>query len=383
MRWLEQTIRRYEHGRWTVDDNRKVYPFAWGLEHVGGPAQGASAGAARGAGLPPVLNSPRPTPADPSTEDAAARAFLEKWAPETIARSEQWYACAPATDYQLDDITDEKGQRGLRLRFSSSIASPIANNNVVAARFFRAKMSGPAVVVLPQWNAKPHAQMDICRWLNTLGISALRLSLPYHDSRTAPGHERADQLVGTNIGLTLQANRQAVQDTRRCLRWLEQQGYGKLGLLGTSIGSSIAFIAMAHDPAVRAATFLHCSTYFGDVVRMGMTTAHVWEGLRTKVTAEEIRRFWEPISPVPYVYRVGRSTTNGSNGSKPRCLVITGNYDPTFLPEFSEQALAGLRRHDVEHEKLQLPCGHYSLGEAPFKWIVGGRLGMFLFQNLT
>ena len=38
MAWLEQTIRRYEHRRWTTDDNRRVLPFGWGLEHIGGRA---------------------------------------------------------------------------------------------------------------------------------------------------------------------------------------------------------------------------------------------------------------------------------------------------------------------------------------------------------
>ena len=38
MSWLEQRIRRYEHARWTTDDNRRVYPFEWGLEYIGGRA---------------------------------------------------------------------------------------------------------------------------------------------------------------------------------------------------------------------------------------------------------------------------------------------------------------------------------------------------------
>ena len=42
---------------------------------------------------------------------------------------------------------------------------------------------------------------------------------------------------------------------------------------------------MAHDPLVRAGVFLHVSTYFADVVRTGMNTSHVWEGLRSNVTA--------------------------------------------------------------------------------------------------
>ena len=28
----------YEHRRWTTDDNRRVLPFGWGLEHIGGRA---------------------------------------------------------------------------------------------------------------------------------------------------------------------------------------------------------------------------------------------------------------------------------------------------------------------------------------------------------
>ena len=36
MRWFERKIRRYEHRRWTTDDNRRVRPFEWGLEHIGG-----------------------------------------------------------------------------------------------------------------------------------------------------------------------------------------------------------------------------------------------------------------------------------------------------------------------------------------------------------
>jgi len=337
MAWFEQAIRRYEHARWAKDNNRRVFPFAWGLEHVGGPAN-----------------------------ERDPRGWFNQFVEKTLSTSDEWFAAPPADDYRLED--------GI-LSFTSAIHSPWAENNTVYARFFPAKKSGPAVVVLPNWNAQPDSFMDICRWLNTLGISALRMSLPYHDRRMVPGHERADQLVGPNIGLTLQANRQAVTDVRRCFRWLEQQGYGKVGILGVSIGSSIAFITMCHDRAVRAGAFLHVSTYFGDVVRTGMTTMHVWEALQPKVTPDEIGRFWMPISPFPYISRL--------SGTGQKCLMISGRYDPTFWPEFTQRTLTYLGNDGIAFEALQLPCGHYSLGEPPFKWIVGGRFGGFLFQNLT
>ena len=152
------------------------------------------------------------------------------------------------------------------------------------AQLFRARQTGPAVVVLAQWNARWEEQQDICRWLNRLGITAVKMSLPYHDRRAIPGHPRGDHLVGPNIGLTLQANRQAVLDVRRTLRWLELQGYDRLGILGTSIGSSIAFVTMCHEPALRAGAFLHVATYCGDVVANGITTMNVWESLQTKVS---------------------------------------------------------------------------------------------------
>src|SRR5207245_3204375 len=337
MRWLEQKVRRYEVRRWTTDNNRKVRPFAWGLEHIGGHA-----------------------------DDPEPRRFLHGWAQRSIENSSEWYAAAPAHDYQLD--------RENVLTFTSSVRSPWPENNTVHAQYFPARRAGPAVVVLPNWNAKWHGQRRLCQWLQLLGITVLRMSMPYHDRRMASGHERADQLVGTNIGLTLQANQQAVRDARQCLRWLEQQGYTRLGILGTSIGSSIGDIAMVHDPAVRASGFFHVSTYFADVVKAGMTTSHVCEGLRDGVKVEELREFWAPISPMPYVER--------GMGAGKNCFLVYGKYDPTFLPEFTADMLAALRKNGCEPQTLELHCGHYSLDLPPFSYVAGMRMGAFLVQAL-
>ncbi len=337
MRWLEQKVRRYEIRRWTTDNNRKVRPFAWGLEHIGGRA-----------------------------DDPDPRRFLHEWAQRSIENSSEWYAAAPAHDYRLD--------RENVLTFTSSVRSPWPENNMVHAQFFPARRTGPAVVVLPNWNAKWHGQRRLCQWLQLLGITVLRISMPYHDRRMASGHERADQLVGTNIGLTLQANQQAVRDARQCLRWLEQQGYTRLGILGTSIGSSIGYIAMVHDPAVRASGFFHVSTYFADVVKAGMTTSHVWEGLRAGVKVEELREFWAPISPMPYVER--------GMGAGKNCFLVYGKYDPTFLPEFTADMLAALRKNGCEPQTLELHCGHYSLELPPFSYLAGMRMGAFFVQAL-
>lgn len=338
MHWFEQRIRRYEHRRWTTDDNRMVRPFEWGTEHVGGTGR-----------------------------EADPRAFLREYAREAIKNSVQWFAAEPASDYRLS--TD-----GV-LRFTSSIESPWPENNTVHAQLFAGKPGAPAILVLPNWNAKWHGQRGLCEWIARLGFTALRMSMPYHDRRMVPGHERADQICGPNIGLTLQANRQAVQDARRCLRWLEQRGHSSLGILGTSLGSSVGYITFVHDPAVRAGGFFHVSTYYADVVSQGMTTTHVWEGLRHHVTVDELRDYWAPISPMPYVER--------GMGAGRNSFLVYGSYDPTMLPDLTRQMLESLRRHGANPRTLELPCGHYSLELAPFSYIAGYRMLSFFRSALA
>lgn len=341
MKFFEQQIRRYEHMRWAQEPNRRNLPFSWGLEHIGGDAN-----------------------------DSDPRSFLDAFVEQTIEHSDEWYAATPAADYSLsaDNV----------LTFTSQLVSPWPENNRVYGQLFgsrRRRRRGPAAVVLAQWNACWEEQQAVCRWLSLLGITAIKMSLPYHDRRAIPEHPRGDHLVGPNIGLTIQANRQAVMDVRRTLRWLEQQGYDRLGLLGTSIGSSIAFITTCHESAVRASAHLHAATYFGDVVANGLTTMNVWESVRSAVKPDEIRRYWSPISPFPYISRLG--------GTGKRILAVTGRYDPTFWPEFTDEFVRTIRREDVDFESVSLPCGHYSLGVGPFKYVAGYCFGAFLRHALA
>ncbi len=337
MSWLEQKVLAYEQMRFAQEQNRRVLPFEWGLEHVGG---------------------------DPHDRDP--RAWLDQFIACTLAHSDEWFTTTPAGDYALEEDV---------LTFTSAIESPWPENNRVHAQIFPAKRRGPAVVVLAQWNARWDEQQNVCRWLNRLGITAVKLSLPYHDRRAIPGHPRADHLVSANIGLTLQANRQAVLDARRTLRWLEQQGYESLGILGTSVGSCLAFLTLTHEPALRAGAFLHVSIYFGDVVAAGLTTTNVWEALHRDFSLGEVRHSWSPISPYPYIGRLV--------GSRQKILAISGRYDPTFPNELTQEFVAAMRRQDIPFESMSLPCGHYSMGVAPFSYAVGYRFGTFLFQALA
>ncbi len=336
MAWLEQRILRRENERWTEDSNRRILSFEWGVEHLGGAA-----------------------------DEAEPREFFYRYASDALARSEEFFSTPATHDYQFQDNL---------LSFPSAVQTAYAVNNTVYARLFPAAKAERVVIVLPHWNADEQSHVDVCRFLNRFGLAALRLSMPYHDRRKPEGLERADYLVSPNIGLTLQASRQAVMDVKRAARWLEQQGYTRIGILGSSIGSSVAFISVAHEPALRAGVFLHVSTYFGDVVSSGLTTSLVWASLREHVTPDEIRHFWAPISPFPYVHRmIGRDE---------QCLLVSAKYDPSFLPEFSRRLFTELERYQIRYERLVLPCGHYTLGHFPFNYIAALRFATFLRRAL-
>ena len=291
---------------------------------------------------------------------------LEHWAAAMLAESDRFYALDPIDDYTL---------RGDHLSFPSAIRTPHPENNVVGARFFPSQTPRGrtrAVVVLPQWNAGADGHVGLCQLLNRFGISALRLTLPYHEERRPPELHRADYIVSSNIGRTMQVCRQAVLDARRAIAWLAREGYESIGILGTSLGSCLSMLTAAHEPLVKAAALNHISPYFADVVWEGLSTVHVRHGLEGHIELEQLRRLWLPISPFPYLDRVRDK----------RILLVYARYDLTFPVRLSRMLVDEFRRREIEHDLHVLPCGHYSTGVTPFKWIDGITLCRFLNRSL-
>ncbi|PWT92813.1 MAG: abhydrolase domain-containing 18 [Blastocatellia bacterium] len=325
---------RWYHQR---DNNRLVRPFEWGLEYVLDHVNGD----------------------DP-------RDVMSNHTARAMETSEAFFKLPPVTDYSLD---------GDQLTWTSAIQTQSIENNRAYARFFPAKTrndqrSRKAVVVLPQWNAQPQSHVEACRIFNMIGMSALRLTLPYHQDRKPPELERADHLVCTNVGRTIQSMRQAVLDTRAAVAWLKSEGYEQIGILGTSVGSCIAFLTFAHEPDLAAGAFNHVSGYVADVVWHGLSTAHVRAGFADHLTLDELREFWSPISPLPYIPRVARM------GHRPIRFIVA-RYDLTFPIDLSRDAIAEARRHNLPLDLVWLPCGHYTTGELPWKAIDAWKIATF------
>jgi hypothetical protein len=259
--------------------------------------------------------------------------------------------------------------------------TPHPENNTVVARWFPAehdrsltpsRSRGRAVVVMPQWNADAGGHVGLSQLLARFGVSALRISLPYHDTRMPPELSRADYIVSANVVRTLQVCRQAVLDIRRAVAWLHGLGFERIGLLGTSLGSCLAMLTAAHEPRVRAQALNHVSPYFADVVWRGLSTRHVRAGLDGAIDVDTLRSLWRPISPFSYLEQVRGVRT----------LLVYAKYDLTFPLDLSRILIDEFARRGLPHETATLWCGHYSTGVAPFKYVDGYLLTRFLRRTL-
>lgn len=349
-------IQRYFH-RWeqrlanVSKHDRKVRPFDWGLDWIDGWRAEAFASAS-----------------DP-------RATVSAWVDDVMRDTDAFFTPKPTRDYVLE--------HGV-LTFPSGFTTPHPENNVVRARYFAADpirkrgltpaLANPrkAVVVLAQWNSDSEGHIGLCKLLSKLGIASLRISLPYHDQRMPPELTRADYIVSSNIVRTVQVCRQAVMDVRLALWWLRDQGYDRLGLLGTSLGSCLSLLTACHEPLVQAQALNHVSPFFSDVVWRGLSTEHVRQGLEGHVDEHELRDFWRPISPWSYLERVRGTKT----------LLVYAKYDLTFPVDLSLKLIEEYKRRAIPIAVSVLPCGHYSTGSAPFKYLDGWYLGKFLARNL-
>ena len=357
-RWMGDWEYRLE----TRDNNRVVRPFEWGLEWT--------------------ADFPGAAPLVPHASSEEQKRYFFSLSDHLLTDSDRFYGYQTPSDFRLEqrpirvygtgslanpavDDAPYAGQFGTFLRFTSPVRSPYAENDLVNAHWFPAPPAKGkpkrAVIIIPQWNGDALSHNGFANLFRLFGVSTLRLSMPYHDIRMPSELSRADYSVSSNIGRTIHATRQGVVDIRCCADWLEQQGYTELGVLGTSLGSCYAFLASAHDARFGVNIFNHASTNFGDVVWTGYSTRHVRQGVEKALTAEELRRAYQCISPICYFDQFERWPKQS--------LMIHTAYDRTFLPEFSHKIAEEFRKRKLEATIRCLPCGHYTLGESPYKYM--------------
>jgi hypothetical protein len=413
----------------TRDSNRVERPLEWGFEHL-----------AEFAPTPQTLNPPTSqkrdvghphSGPDPVVEAGSELARMIALNERIVAAPHRFFDYATPTDFRIEQHFPELYPTNVRpetleqerewrrraeagelrkepfLRFTSALRTAYPENDTVNARWYEApgirgsahkkqvlrsaqddnlkkgddnarKKPKQAMIVMPQWNADAFSHNALCEIFNRVGISCLRMSKPYHDVRRPAELERSDYAVSANVGRTIAACRQAVMDIRSCIDWLQQQGYEQFGVLGTSLGSAYAFIAAAMDPRIRVCAFNHASTQFGDVVWTGQSTRHVKAAFEhAGLTQDEVRAMFAGVSPMSYMEQFA------APGKRRRSLVVYAPYDLTFIERYSLDVLRNFDRLGVDYVAKVLPCGHYTTGETPYKYLDGWYLGSFVYSSFN
>ncbi len=337
MEFYGRWIQSWERELTLKDRDREIYPFDWGLDWV--QDNGAAVG----------------SPLD----------RLKRCAAQALKASESFYAARLPEDWKLE---------GDLLTFRTPTPTPFPQNNTATCRIFKAEGSRTAVVVVPQWNADAKGHVGLCKLIKRLDMTAVRVTLPYHETRSPDGRRRADLMVSPNIGRTLHATRQAVLELRQVVHWLKSQGYERVGIMGTSLGSCVGYLAFTHEDEIDAGVFNHVSSYFADVIWSGLATRYILWGLEGHVRLPDLRRCWAPLSPWFFIERL-------IDCERPH-LMITAKYDMTFLPEHTEQVFQRYTELGIPYERVDLPCGHYSTAHFPFSWLDGWHICRYLKRHL-
>ena len=326
---LQAFFHAWERRLASVTTDRVVRPFEWGLDWIpqnGHPADAPAAevdrrlGVARSWPTPTRSSRRRRPPTTRSTPRGRRRSLL----------------------------TFPERARRRRIRTNNTVLLP-----VFPARARRpTRRARAAVLVLPQWNSDAGGHVGLCRLLAWNGMSALRLSLPYHDQRMPPELHRADYIVSANVartraGLPAGGARRAARDRVAGGAGLRAHRHPR---------HQPRIVPRAADDGARAAdrgarrsiTSRRTSpTSSGAACRR----AHVREGLDGHIELDLLRALWKPISPRWYLERLRDRQT----------LLVYARYDLTFPVDLSEDLVRAFRelRHPARSRGAALrPLQH-------------------------
>ena len=222
--WYAKWMWRWETALTFKDSNRIVRPLEWGFDWL--------------SDFIPTLKT-QESKAEGGSDQAENLARMIAANEEIVRRSDEFFSYQTPTDFRLEErhpllfptnvrpetLSEEAEVRRRAaageigkvefLRFTSPLRTKYPENDVVNARWYPAPAESQkgkpkqAMIVMPQWNADAFSHNALCTLFNRSGISALRLSKPYHDIRRPAELERSDYAVSSNLGRTAAACRQA------------------------------------------------------------------------------------------------------------------------------------------------------------------------------
>ena len=255
------------------------------------------------------------------------------------------------------------------LRFPSEIVTDVKENNVVWAKITESGSLDQVLVIFHHWNASTR-NYQLAKFFSKRGITVVEIAMPYHFERSRPGSLYADYMLCSDLGRTMQSMRQAVLDGRKLIRWLKNEGYQAISVLGMSLGSWVAGLIAAHDSAVSKASLFLTAGSLGDMVWTGRATRSIRDSLGPHIKLTDLRRAWGPLNVENYANRLARPGLD--------VHMVLAKRDKVVLPELSEEFARTLTFAGAKPTVLRLNCGHYSLATPPYILLAGLSLKRFV-----
>ena len=288
---------------------------------------------------------------------------LQVWSEQQTKKSNLFYH-APEIKVHLKD--------GF-LKFTSPVNSACHKNNKAHAQYFKCKKpTKAAVIILGHWNSDKKTYNQLADFYSLGGFSAVRLSLPYHDERRRTEMPIAAPMLSADLNQTIESMQQATIETKIIAEWLEKKGYEKIGIVGASLGSSVALLAAAHDKRIKAAVLYLTAADTAELIWRSTATAHLRESFDAGVSLKDLSKAWSCISPSNYLHKLARKDF--------AVHVSWGRYDSVCPVDLTQRMLSELRKLNVPTADVSYPCGHNTLGVAPFIHLAGLR-GLAFMQG--
>ena len=236
--------------------------------------------------------------------------------------------------------------------WQSAVRSPYPSNNQVPAFYYQPRRTGkvPAVVVLHSYGTRgADVERGLCGHLADEGIACFLPFLPYHYTRTPPGHESGHLMISGDVDQTVRAVRQAIIDIRSSMDWLQERpevDASRIGVVGISLGGILVHLAMGVEQRFSVGVSILGG---GDVAQL-MWSSPIMARVRRVldeqgITLPQLRERVRVIEPLTYA-RLNR----------PRhVLMIAGRYDPV-VPSY---AVAAMWRALDKPPIIWLNTGHY------------------------
>ncbi|NEJ11183.1 dienelactone hydrolase-related enzyme, partial [Rhizobium leguminosarum] len=146
--------------------------------------------------------------------------------------------------------------------------------------------------------------------------------------------------------------------------------YREISVLGMSLGSWVAGLIAAHEPAVSKASLFLTAGSLADMVWTGRATRSIRDSLEPAIALADLRRVWGPLNLENFAHKLARPDL--------ALQVVFATRDKVVLPELTKRFIEKLHQAGAKPSVLKLNCGHYSLATPPYILFAGWSLKRFL-----